>query len=373
MMTNKRSAGKIFPGNLIPGIRYFAPFAALLVTFMLLLSLGVSAAHDANAAREKEENTRTDEPGGNFGEAIYVEADRENDGNVEQASEAASEISPNGDRSTTVTLLLQKDGKAQPISMEEYLTGVLLAEVPASYDAEALKAQAVAARTYCLYRMERGSGKASHESGADVCGDYRHCMAYIDPVEAAPAEAAKMREAAEATKGLCVVYTPSGALIDAVFHDSSHLSTESALAVWNSDVPYLRAVSSPEQCTVKNYEFTAEEIFRLTLGDNASPGNGNFGGMTADNAGRTEKVLIAGKEFTALQLRSALSLPSTAFTVLYDEAAGLYRFAVRGYGHGVGLSQQGAAQMAKDGAKFDEILRHYYSDCEVVSYVYEQP
>lgn len=352
---------KRFPGAILPGLRFFTPFVLLLFFAMLLLSLGASAAREKEQAIPDAPAESAPPPSENrddrFGEAIYVGSGASS----EEGGELPSEPSP-----APVTLTLEKsDGSTAVLSMEDYLTGVLLAEVSPSFEPEALKAQAVAARTYCLYRMERGSGKASHESGADVCGDYRHCMAYIDPAGAKPEEAAVMRAAAEATAGLCVEYTPTGALIDAVFHDSSHLSTESALAVWNADVPYLRAVPSGEDCPEKSYEFTAEEICRLVSGAEASPESAAFGGMTSDRSGRAETVYIAGNAFSALSLRTALTLPSTAFSVLYDSESGIYRFTVRGYGHGVGLSQKGAQQMALEGASFEEILTHYYTDCRV--------
>lgn len=259
-----------------------------------------------------------------------------------------------------------------------YLVGVLRAEMPASFELEALKAQAVAARTYTLYKLQSGG---NHGEAADICTDHACCQAYAGEAAAragwgdrAGAYEAKVEAAVRETNGEAVLY--GGVPILAVFHSSSAGLTRAAGEVWLNDLPYLQAVSSPEPGErIPNYysrvELTAEEL-RAKL-QAAFPEADLSGGMetwlgepSADGAGSVDTLKVGGVTAKGTQVRSALGLRSACFT--WEVQEGKMAFFVTGYGHGVGLSQYGASAMAAAGADYREILRHYYTGVTVEPY-----
>lgn len=271
------------------------------------------------------------------------------------------------------------DGEAVlEMDLGTYLTGVVRAEMPASFEPEALKAQAVAARTYTLYKLLSGG---NHGETADVCTDHACCQAYLDEARAranwgenADAYEAKVEAAVRDTDGEAVLY--GGAPILAVFHSSSAGLTRAAGEVWVNDLPYLRAVRSPEPGDrIPNYysraEFTAEEL-RGKL-QAAFPAADLSGGMerwlrdpAADGAGSVETLSVGGVTAKGTQVRAALGLRSACFT--WEVQGDRMVFFVTGYGHGVGLSQYGASAMAAAGADYREILTHYYTGVTVEPY-----
>ena len=256
-----------------------------------------------------------------------------------------------------------------------YLLGVVRAEMPASFPQEALKAQAVAARTYTLYKL-RGGG--NHDGLADLCTDYACCHAWLDEEQArmnwgedAAVYERKVEEAVRATDGQAILY--EGEPILAVFHSSSAGRTRAAGDVWQSDLPYLRGVDSPEGGEdVPNYysrvEFTAEAFRKAVL---AAIPEAKLSGDTAgwlksaviDQAGSVETVEVGGVAVRGTQLRTILGLRSACFT--WEAEGEKLVFYVTGYGHGVGLSQYGAGKMAEEGADYREILTHYYTGATV--------
>lgn len=255
-----------------------------------------------------------------------------------------------------------------------YLVGVLRAEMPASFELEALKAQAVAARTYTVYKLQQGS---NHEN-ADICTDYTCCQAYLaeDTARAnwggdADRYEEKVEQAVTETDGQVILYNDEPIL--AVFHSASAGLTRSAGDVWTSDLPYLQPVSSPEPGeSIPNYysrvEFTAAEFKEKFLaahpeadlsGDCASW----LSGAVTDGAGSVVQVNVGGVSLKGSQVRSILGLRSACFT--WEPEGDSITFFVTGYGHGVGMSQYGASAMAAAGSGYREILTHYYSGVEI--------
>ena len=269
--------------------------------------------------------------------------------------------------------LLQPDGQVEELNMADYLQRVVAAEMPASFEEEALKAQACAARTYTVRLQSRG-GK--HEN-ADVCTDSKCCQACLSPADAelkwgeqAGEFSAKIARAVADTDGLGVLY--GGEPIEAVFFSSAPGKTSDAVAVWGNSVDYLKSVDSPEGEEVPNYRtevvLSADEVKALILA--AYPGadlSGKPGGWFAQiytgESGAVTSVLVGGVTLTGNQLRGVLGLRSPAFTVSFDGAD--FTFSVTGYGHGVGMSQYGANKMAAEGADFRAILEWYYSGTQV--------
>lgn len=269
---------------------------------------------------------------------------------------------------------LNGEGEVETLTLQNYLWGVVAAEMPASFQTEALKAQAVAARTYSVNLRLHGTEKHPQ---ADVCGDSTCCQAWITLEQASVgwgAETAryadKITQAVRDTDGLLCLY--EGAPISAVFFSSAAGKTLDAAEVWGASVPYLRSVASPEGEEVPGWQtvmtFTGKEL--KTLLSSAAP-EADFSGppetwlteLTLNSVGGVATLSAGGTLLTGAQVRTALGLRSTQFTVEPGEDALTVR--VTGYGHGVGLSQYGANALAAQGRAFDEILTWYYTGITV--------
>lgn len=288
-------------------------------------------------------------------------------GKAEEAPDAGGAGS-GSDAARTVSVLM--DGAVRTVRLDDYLTGVLLAEMPPSFEPEALAAQAVAARTIARGKMDR----PKHEN-ACVCGQSDCCQAYLDE-EAAREKygadyekwAGKARGAVEETDGL--VIRCGGELIDAVYFSSAGGATEPAAAVWGAEVPYLQSVESPdggerfEEETRVGIDAFRAAILRQTPEARLDGGPaGWFGALRRSAGGGVAELEIGGAAYSGTRLRSLFSLRSTKFTVAIegDEIV----FETSGSGHRVGMSQYGAQAMALEGATYREILTHYYQGVEI--------
>lgn len=249
------------------------------------------------------------------------------------------------------------DGSKEKMEMDAYLTGVLLAEIPADFHMEALKAQAVAARTYTCKAFRTG-GK--HGDGS-VCTNSACCQAYLSEEEyllrgGTQENLERIRQAVAVTRDFVLGY--DGELIEATYFSSSGGSTESAQAVWGADFPYLQSVSSPEEGILDTEIFTKaelEERLDVLLSEDSSQW---FSNITYTEGGGVESAVVSGETFTGVQLRQLLGLRSTAFQV--QQMNQTIHITTRGYGHRVGMSQYGANAMAETGKTWQQILQHYY-------------
>lgn len=269
----------------------------------------------------------------------------------------------------TVNVLM--NGEIVEMELEKYIVGVVAGEMPVSFEDEALKAQAVAARTYTLHKMWI---EPSANHGGDVCTDAACCKAYADESvlrekwgEDYDENIAKITAAVWDTEGVYMVY--NGEPVLAVFHSSSAGATENSGNVWNKDVPYLVSVESPENSdSVTNYVSTTEigfdefiNIFMQKYPE-ASFSEDKQSWITDvvySESGRINTVVVGGIEIRGTELRELYSLRSTAVSVAMG-ANGVV-FISTGYGHGVGMSQYGANKMAQDGSDWREILCWYYT------------
>lgn len=262
--------------------------------------------------------------------------------------------------------LRQPDGTVEDMDMDTYLVGVVLAEMPASFEPEALKAQAVAARTYARKAWQTG-GK--HGDGS-VCTDASCCQAYIRESDylargGTGEGAEKVQAAVESTSGCVLTY--GGELIEATYFSCSGGRTEDAVQVWGTDYPYLQSVESPgEEYAAHNTDtvtFTPEQ-FRNALGIplSGSPRSW-FGPSVYTEGGGVASMTVGGQEYSGTQLRSALGLRSTAFSIKAEDT--MITITTRGYGHRVGMSQYGADAMAASGSTYEQILAHYYPGTEL--------
>ncbi len=269
------------------------------------------------------------------------------------------------------TVIVSIDGTPVELPLEDYVQGVVTAEAPEDFPIEALRAQAVAARTYAVYKMSRG--RPDEHPDADLCDDFNHCAAYRPPAVATAdgdGGVSNIAQAVNDTKGIILTY--EGSPVAAVFHCASGPRTESALDVWGENVPYLQSVVSPGGSSCDKYEGTvtiSAKDFREKVGE-AFP-SANVSGppetwFTSSNrtaGGAIKTVQLGDVEVEGTALRELFGLNSTNFTITTRNDK--ISFHTIGYGHCVGLSQYGARYMAEQGASFEEILKHYYTGCEI--------
>jgi stage II sporulation protein D len=294
----------------------------------------------------------------------------------------ASDAPPARAEVTSKPLLGPEDG-ATPVrvlrgdtvfnmTMGEYLTGVVAGEMPVSFETEALRAQAVAARTDTLYSMFV-SPNPRHPQ-ADMCGDPACCAAYLDEDALRgqwgadyAAYFAKIQDAVRATDGVYMTYASQPIL--AVFHSSSAGYTEDSGSVWGRSMPYLVSVPTPETPEeVPNYISTVT-VSRQDFADTVTAARPDavfagdaltwVDGVTYSPGGRVASVTLGGVAVTGTELRAMFALRSTAVSVEITDGGVL--FTTTGYGHGVGLSQYGANILARRGGAYREILTAYYT------------
>ena len=262
----------------------------------------------------------------------------------------------------TIWVILR--GERVEMVLEEYVTGVVLAEMPAAFAEEALKAQAVASRTYAL----RMCGDSYH-AGA-VCTDPGCCQGYLSPEVyvasyGTQAYCDRVRAAVDATAGEVLTY--QGRVIYCPYFSCSGGSTESAVAVWGSEIAYLQAVDSPGEEFAYTYQdvfsFTWEE-FQRALGVRLEGDATSWFGVVCHTAGGgVDTMEIGGVFYRGTTLRALLGLPSTRFSITVDETQILVK--TLGYGHRVGMSQYGAEAMAQNGSTYSQILAHYYTGTQL--------
>ena len=352
----------------------FTASAALVLALFLMPFLLTSDTRSNNARTVSDMLTGTPE-------ALSVATEADTIPEAEAVPEPAPEPEPftgQLDEDCMLKVLDKKSGEVSVMSMQEYLVCVLRGEMPGYFELEALKAQAVAARTYTRYMLHSGS---KHGDKADICNSPACCQAYLSAAAARKKwgylpedEEQKLRSAVIDTNGETMLY--DGEPILAVFHASSAGLTRTSGDVWSGDKPYLQPVSSPENAdTIPNYyshvDFTISE-FQDKL-RNAFP-KANLSGdpydwlsnIERDSAGSVITLYVGGIKTQGSRVRSALGLRSACFT--WEMANGKVSFYVTGYGHGVGLSQYGANQMALNGSDYREILTHYYTGVRIGGY-----
>ena len=275
-----------------------------------------------------------------------------------------------------VTLTIQDGGTTEQMTLERYLTGEVRGEMPAAFEMEALRAQAAAERSYVYYQL--AAGRKDAHPDADFCTDHTCCSAYLSETAArekwggdfAPWNT-RVEQAVSDTDGQVVLY--NGRPILAVFHSSSAGRTAAAGDVWSGDLPYLVSVDSPEgEETVPNYystvTFTAAEVKEKLLAAHpelklSGTPDRWFGAAAENGSGRVETVSVGGTDIEGTELRRIFGLRSACFTVAADSESVTFR--VTGYGHGVGMSQYGANQLAREGKTWQEILEWYYTGATV--------
>lgn len=293
-----------------------------------------------------------------------------------QTMESTAENTQEQQENRTIRLLHATTGEIEEVNLDEYLYGVVSAEMPANYETEALKAQAVVARTYTIYQMRHNSNK--HEN-ADICDNYACCQAWISKEdriskwngEEAESNWNKIEETVNSTTGKIVTY--NGEPINAFFHSNSGGVTESSVNIWGGiDYPYLKSVETAGEDGYKQYTSQVE----ISKQDLVNRLKEKYQDCEIDysqenciqileytSSGRVKTIKFGNKEIAGTEARSILGLKSTNFT--FSINGDIVTFSVTGYGHGVGMSQTGADSMAKSGANYEEIIKHFYTNVEI--------
>lgn len=264
------------------------------------------------------------------------------------------------------------------MTLEEYIIGAVFGEMPASFEDEAIKAQAVAVRTYAVRRMLQHQNSPDPElNGAYISNDSTKYQAYFSPAHAeyfygADYEKYRQKIAALVKETADEILVYDGEPIVAAFHSSSSGMTESAENVWGNAVPYLIPAESTEEVNVQEALFTSAELeARLTQAykDIHLPENaGGWFEITDISPSGTVLTISAGnKLLTGQELRTLLTLRSACFDLSFDEETDSFTFITKGSGHGAGMSQYGANAMAEDGTDYKKILAHYYKGTQLVT------
>ena len=242
------------------------------------------------------------------------------------------------------------------LEMDEYLKGVVLAEMPASFSLEALKAQAVAARTYTTKKLN---------SQNHICDNPAHCQAWADPTLSEYYD--KISQAISETTSETLTYL--GEPIEAFFHSSSGGKTENSENVWSAAKPYLISVDSPGEDEIMRSFYSTKEITYAEMKHKIN----NYKNkelisttnlknkikiLSKTDGNRVKEIKIQNATLTGVEIRNIFELRSANFDIELKEKSIVFK--VNGYGHGVGMSQWGAEVMARNGSNYKEILYHYY-------------
>lgn len=268
-----------------------------------------------------------------------------------------------GESPITIRLLDTSNNTISEINLEDYIVGVVAAEMPASFDMEALKAQAVAARTYAMYKKETrnldydlviGVSDQAYQNNKQLLDKWG--LSFFNYF-------LKVRDAVLETKNEILTY--EGEVINAFYFAMSNGYTENSELVFQEDLPYLNSVPSTwEDESLNNYEVTSsmsKEEFCTSLGITCE--QIEIKDIEKSNANRVLNITINNQAFEGTTVRQKLGLRSTDFEIeIVDNNV---QITTKGYGHGVGMSQYGANGMAKDGYTYEEILKYYYQNTEI--------
>lgn len=273
--------------------------------------------------------------------------------------------------------------EAVRMPLEDYVKGVVAAEMPGEFHIEALKAQAVASRTYALYRSQKfPEGHPDHPT-APLCTGV-HCQAFLSLGELESIHSKKwvdkywpkIEEAVNSTKGEIIYY--DGQIIEPLYHSTSGGMTEDSMDVFATDVPYLKSVKSPGEEGAPKYK----ELITFTISEFLSKLKEKYPGVNINkdnlpnkiklveksDSGRVNKIFVDGQVVEGREIRELYGLNSTNFKILYNPRTGIVDIETIGYGHGVGMSQWGANAMGKKGNNYKDILKHYYTGIEIKKY-----
>lgn len=292
--------------------------------------------------------------------------------NLNKTPTSTETTAPTADAGVEVGVYRFTKSKVDKIPLEDYLVGVVASEMPADFQEEALKAQALTARTYIVRQLMRKENHLGLPKGAQV-GDTEMDQVYSSDDQLRKEWGAdyswkrkKILDAVRATSGQILTY--NGEPIQATFFSTSNGYTENSEDYWPSKLPYLRSVASPWD--KKSPKFDSQQIFTIRDFENKLgvhlKGGSTIGQITERTAGkRVGKVNFSGKVLTGKEIREKLDLKSSDFT--WERKGNNIIIKTKGYGHGVGMSQYGANGMAAEGKTYQDILKYYYTGVDITS------
>ena len=310
---------------------------------------------------------------------FFIKKEELKEANVDKNVDSQNEIELEDfdySKCDTIKLLHTKTGEVDEMPLDEYLLGVVSAEMPANFEEEALKAQAIVARTYTVYSIMNSKNK--HEN-ADICDSASCCQAWISKEErlAKWDETTrnenwnKIVEAVNETKGKVIKY--DGKVIDAFFHSNSGGKTEVPVNVWGgTNYPYLQSVETAGEEGYSQYKSEvklSKEDFENKIKEKHSDFQINYDENDCikiteyTDSGRVKTIKVGNLNLSGVEFRSLMGLKSTNFEIELSENE--VTINVVGNGHGVGMSQTGANTLAKGGANYEEIIKHFYTGVEV--------
>ncbi|WP_432406999.1 stage II sporulation protein D [Wukongibacter sp. M2B1] len=283
---------------------------------------------------------------------------------------------------TMIRVYLKETQRVKAIELEEYVKGVVASEMPAAFEIDALKAQAVAARTKALYqKIKYGENGNPTHPGAELCNDV-HCQVYRNEEQLEKLHSKewmsefwpKIEKAVEETSGLVATY--EGKLIDPLYHSTSGGKTENSEDVFSAMAPYLRSVESPYEQGSKHLDdetiiSTNEFITKInnsykSCAVSRENINNSLEILQRSEGDRVSKIKIGNDTLTGRNIRELFGLKSANFKITISGDKMIFK--TKGYGHGVGMSQYGANGMAKEGYTFEDILKHYYQGVDIEAY-----
>ena len=277
----------------------------------------------------------------------------------------------------TIKLLHKDTNQIEELPLDKYLLGVVSAEMPATFEQEALNAQAVVARTYTIYCISHSSNKHGE---ANICDDSTCCQAWISKEDRMMRWEEDVRDsnwnkitmAVNNTSGKIITY--NGEVIDAFFHSNSGGTTEAPVNVWGgTNYPYLQSVQTSGEDAYSQYSSEVvllKEEFKNKIKEKHSDFTIDYNAQDCikiteyTESGRVKTIKIGNLNLSGVEVRSLLGLRSANFSVAIE--GDNIKFSVTGYGHGVGMSQTGADSMAKSGSNYQDIIKHFYTGVEIV-------
>lgn len=307
---------------------------------------------------------------------VSGKAKNDTNDNLENATEEIQMIDYDYKQYDTIKLLHADTGEIEELPLDTYLLGVVSAEMPANFEQEALNAQALVARTYTIYSIVHNKNK---HGDADICDDSGCCQAWISKEDRMARWDEAEREnnwrkieiAVNTTAGKIITY--NGEVIDAFFHSNSGGTTEAPVNVWGgTNYLYLQSVETAGEDAYSQYSsevvLTKEELKNKILAKHTDfsidySQSDCIQILEYTESGRVKTIKIGNLNLSGVEVRTLLGLRSANFEVSID--GDNIKFAVKGYGHGVGMSQTGADSMAKQGSNYEEIVKHFYTGVEI--------
>lgn len=285
----------------------------------------------------------------------------------EETAVPATEIEEQPESQTV--MLLHANGTVEELPMQDYILQVVLKEMPASFEPEALKAQCVVVRTYA---MKREMDNPKHPEAA-LCTDPQCCQGYCSVEDylmqgGSYADVVKIQKAVNETLGEVITY--QNELIDATYFSCSGGITEDAQAVWGEEIPYLRSVESPGEESAAYFTDSVTfpvDDFQFLLGQDLTGRPETWiDNVTYTQGNGVDTITLQGVSYSGTAFRKKLGLRSTCFQISITDT--FVTVTTKGYGHRVGMSQYGADAMAVSGKNYQEILKYYYTGTEITTY-----